>query len=228
MADGPMLRVCMAQLRSLPADPAANLSALEACLHRHVGLADLVVFPECFVHGYGPDASAACAENARGSSFVRVSEVAKSTGLTVVYGFSELGDDGLRYIALNWVTAAGELLFTYRKSHLWTPSDFESRNFVPGRELPPIVDLCGVRVATLICFDVEVVEPSRVLALQGAQLLIAIGLPLPSLCTLARRQPHTCALSRTDNIQHVHLMVGLCRGEQRRAHARRHGSHAGV
>lgn len=80
-----------------------------------------------------------------------------------------------RFIAMNWVTSKGELSYTYRKAHLWIPSDFERNNFVPGKALSPIVELCGIKVGCLICFDAEVVEPARCLALAGAQLLLVIG-----------------------------------------------------
>lgn len=173
----PRLRVGLAQLPSLPGQVDANLMALEACLGRMAPDCDLVCFCELFLCGYGPDEAAACAEPADGPSYRRVSAAARAHGVAVVYGFAELNADGVtKHIALNWVSKEGGLVLTYRKAHLWTPSAFESNHFTRGTEaLAPLVELRGVRVGVLICFDVEVVEPARHLALQGCQLLLVHG-----------------------------------------------------
>lgn len=163
-------------------------------MSRNALKADLAVFPECFVTGYGyADAETETleikkrtidSETARGSSFQFISQVAIKFNIAIVYGFAEVDyselddsdDKGRYYIAMNWVNADGTLQQTYRKSHLWTPSVFESDNFQPNSEtLSPIVNICGVKVGCLICFDVEVAEPARCLALDGADLLLVIG-----------------------------------------------------
>lgn len=46
------LRAVLAQLTVVPGDVDANLRALEACVRRHAGHADLLVTPECFLSGY--------------------------------------------------------------------------------------------------------------------------------------------------------------------------------
>jgi predicted amidohydrolase len=84
----------LAQLPSIPGDVDANVHALVACVARYAGHADLVVAPECFVAGYGPQVSAAAAEPADGPTLQRVARAARAARLAVVYGFSELAEDG--------------------------------------------------------------------------------------------------------------------------------------
>jgi 5-aminopentanamidase len=181
------LRVALCQAPSKRGEVQENLATLEAYVARHSSTADLAVFPECFVGGYGykDESKQFICEPAQGPSFQFISEVARKFSMAIVYGFAELfegvGADGqneapTKFIAMNWVSAEGSLLFTYRKSHLWTPSPFESENFQRNSSsLSPIVEICGVKVGCLICFDVEVVEPARCLALNGAELLLVIG-----------------------------------------------------
>ena len=61
-----------------------------------------------------------------------------------------------------------------RQTHLW--SQYERDLFTPGGpEQLRVVTLPGpthLRVGVLICYDLEFPEPARVLAVQGAQLLV--------------------------------------------------------
>ena len=64
----------------------------------------------------------------------------------------------------------GNLAGVYRKTH---PFGDERKVFAAGDEL--LVDLNGVRVGIMICFDVEFPEVARSLAVAGADLLITIS-----------------------------------------------------
>ncbi len=141
----------------------------------NAGRCDLVVFPECFLSGYGNDVAGAGAVASDGEAFARVAAACRAHSLFCAYSFAELAADGKRHIALQLVSPAGESVLVYRKSHLWTPSQFESGNFSAGTQLGPIVELRGVKCAFLVCFDIEVVEPARVLALQGVEAIVCVG-----------------------------------------------------
>ena len=81
-----------------------------------------------------------------------------------------------RYISAALVSKDGERLALYRKTHLWDPfSRFERNVFVDGPSLSPVVDFMGVRIGLMVCWDAEFPEPSRTLALCGAQLIITIA-----------------------------------------------------
>jgi len=44
--------------------------------------------------------------------------------------------------------------------------------FTPGSSPPEIINFEGWKVAVIICYEIEFPEPARVLAIQGAQLII--------------------------------------------------------
>jgi len=134
--------------------------------------ADLIVFPELFTSGYGLEDIAQYAETKDGASFLFVSEAAKKHATSVLYGFPELGSDGKLYISANLVDSDGHLQLTYRKNHLWGP--WEKKFFSTGDSLP-LVNIKELKVGILICWDLEMAEAPRVLAVKGADLILAIG-----------------------------------------------------
>ena len=63
----------------------------------------------------------------------------------------------------------GALLTAYDKTHLF---DREKAVFTPGAALEAPFAWSGVRFGVLCCFDIELPEPARTLALRGAQCLL--------------------------------------------------------
>lgn len=60
----------------------------------------------------------------------------------------------------------------YRKLHLYDAFNMkESRDYVPGTELPPIVQIGDVRVGLMTCYDVRFPEVARSLVVRGADVL---------------------------------------------------------
>ena len=94
-----MIRLCVAQAKSVVGNKAANLAKIEAILQEHAHAADLAVFPELFVCGYptGDDAVAmretfsSLCEPCDGPSFLAISQFAKNHCVAIAYGFGELG-----------------------------------------------------------------------------------------------------------------------------------------
>ncbi len=79
-------------------------------------------------------------------------------------------DDATRIFDTTIVLAPdGELLTVYDKTHLF---DREKTVFTPGAALEPPFVWGGVRFGVLCCFDIELPEPARTLALRGAQCLL--------------------------------------------------------
>ena len=70
------------------------------------------------------------------------------------------------------VDEQGETAAVYRKVQLYGGE--ESDAFVAGDELL-IVELCGLKMGLMICFDVEFPEVARSLARAGAELLVTIS-----------------------------------------------------
>lgn len=67
----------------------------------------------------------------------------------------------------------GEIIAQYRKLHLYDAfSVKESTNVSPGNEIPPLLDITGLKVGLMTCYDVRFPEMARRLVLDGAQLLV--------------------------------------------------------
>ncbi|MFC7340963.1 carbon-nitrogen hydrolase family protein [Saccharopolyspora griseoalba] len=132
--------------------------------------ARLLVCPEMSITGYNiagdiPE----LAEPADGPIAQRVSSIAAEAGIAITYGYPERnGEDVHNTAAL--VSATGERLASYRKTHLFGKLD--RKWFQPGQLPPPQVEVDGVRVGLLICYDVEFPEMVRAHALAGTELLV--------------------------------------------------------
>jgi predicted amidohydrolase len=85
----------------------------------------------------------------------------------VVAGFPELVGDRL-YNAAAVFGADGRLRAAYRKLHLFAG---ERDVFAPGDAGLPVVDVGGLRLGVLICYDLRFPETVRIQAVQGAELI---------------------------------------------------------
>ena len=80
---------------------------------------------------------------------------------------------------LAMIDAGGEILGTYRKSHIPDGPGYEEKYyFRPGNDGFKVWDVAGTRIGVGICWDQWYPEAARVMALMGAELLFyptAIG-----------------------------------------------------
>jgi predicted amidohydrolase len=154
--------------------PAQNLARLEAvAIQVRAEGADILIAPEMFLTGYalGPEAVASVSEPLDGPSVTEARRIASANGLALVFGMPERGVDGNIYNTAIAIGRNGDLLATYRKTHLY--GDVDRTQFSQGSALPQPFDLGGFRTALLICYDIEFPEVARSLALDGVQLIIA-------------------------------------------------------
>jgi len=170
-------QIAVAQLAITVAEPDANRqAAAEAVAEAAAAGARLVVLPELSDSGYVFDAADPAAE-ARGlaapvadSATLRLwHSLAGRHRLVIVGGFCELGADGRLYNSAALVDASGTRA-VYRKAHLW---DNEKIPFTPGDAAPPVVETEVGRVAVMVCYDLEFPEWTRLVALDGADLIAA-------------------------------------------------------
>ena len=159
------------------ADVAANVErvSVEAAAAAERGV-EVVVFPELFLHGYDAPVEALEAgalDEAEVAALVGPTAAAQGVCLAVPY--CERFGDRL-YNAMAVFDAFGALRCNYRKVNLWGP--WERAVFARGDagSFTPF-DLAtrsgaSLRAGCLICFDVEFPEPSRTLAVQGAEVLL--------------------------------------------------------
>lgn len=195
MQDTPGLRIALAQRRPLVGDPDANLASVESALAEHGG-ADLMVWPELFLSGYTTARAETLAETLEGERVARLRAAAERHDTALVIGIAERCDDGTVANSALAIGRDGTIAGCYRKIQLFGD---EAEAFTPGETLA-VVELAGVRVGLMICFDIEFPEIGRALAVGGAELLVSISAnmrpfgPDHRLCVQARalenRRPH--------------------------------------
>lgn len=175
--------VAVAQLACPADDPAERRRATVDAIADAAGQgAALVVLPELAACGYRLDAHhlAATAEAVDDPDGVVAAwrAVAGANGIAVVGGFAErTGGDGpgagdrppsAVANAAVAIEADGRIAGVYRKLHLFGR---EHDVLAPGDLGLPIVELAGLSVGMLICYDLRFVEAARVLGLRGADLI---------------------------------------------------------
>ncbi len=165
------MRVALYQCPPLPLDVAANLQRLQQLATEAKG-ADLLVVPEMFLTGYniGVDAVNVLAHGRDGEAAQQVAQIAKTSGVAILYGYPERAEDGQIYNAVQLIDAQGERLCNYRKTHLF--GDLDHSMFSAGEDDFPLVELNGWTLGFLICYDLEFPENARRLALAGAELIL--------------------------------------------------------
>jgi predicted amidohydrolase len=164
------LRVALAQLAASnrPADNRDRLSSLVA------PPADLVVLPEVFQRDLGrPEEDLAPdAEDLDGPFVAALTAKAAEHGGTWIAGMVERTDDGRPFNTLVVVDGSG-LRASYRKIHLYDSFGYlESDRLVAGEREPVLLDLDGLRVGLMTCYDLRFPELSRELSRAGADLLV--------------------------------------------------------
>jgi predicted amidohydrolase len=114
-----------------------------------------------------------------GPEVARLRKACSMHGVAAVLGLGLREGAGYANAALV-VDPRGEVVGTYRKTHIpaYFPTDapggtgsFEKLYFAPGNALP-VFDLLGCRFGIQICNDRLYPEPSRVLALAGAEAIL--------------------------------------------------------
>lgn len=160
------LRVAVWQCSPTPRDRAANLSRLaEVAQAAALEGAGLLVTPELTLTGYdiGDLAGLLQADDVES-----VAAIARDNRLALVVGMA-LHDGRNTHNAAVTISASGEVLATYRKAHLFGRLDHS--RFDAGAAPFALAELGGIRVATMVCYDVEFAEAVRAAALAGAHLV---------------------------------------------------------
>jgi len=111
-------------------------------------------------------------------SVIAMRKLAKKLGLAIPTSFFER--DGHHYYnTLAMIGPDGEVMGTYRKSHIPDGPGYEEKfYFRPGNDGFKVWDVFGTRIGVGICWDQWYPECARVMALMGAEILLyptAIG-----------------------------------------------------
>ncbi|PWC17709.1 deaminated glutathione amidase [Brenneria corticis] len=67
----------------------------------------------------------------------------------------------------------GAIIARYKKLHLYDAFSMqESENVTPGDEVPPLIDVAGLKIGLMTCYDIRFPELARRLVLDGAEVLV--------------------------------------------------------
>lgn len=139
--------------------------------------ARLVVLPEASMYfdPHKTQTDGSHGQPVEGPFVEAVAEAAKSHGLTVVVGMSEAVEGEPRdFNTAVVVSDVGEVASVYRKVHLYDAFGYQESSTVrPGEVVAPtLVDVDGVRVAVLTCYDLRFPEIFRWVVDAGADLVV--------------------------------------------------------
>ncbi len=132
---------------------------------------DLIVFPELFLTGYLIKENAKnVAETVSGNSVKELKSLCKQYSMICICGFAR-EDKARVFNSACVIDKNGELVGFYDKTHLFGD---EKLYFAKGNELK-VFDTSIGKLGVLICYDIEFPEPSRILALNGADIICCIA-----------------------------------------------------
>lgn len=172
----PLEAIVVAAVQTNPrlGDPAGNLAALLGALDAAAAAgAQLVVFPECQLSGYGFatfTAARAAAEPVPGPSTEVVARRCRALGVHVAFGLLERAGDRLYNTAA--VVGPDGLVGRYRKTHL--PRLGVDRFVAPGPGPLAVFETPVGRLGASICYDARFPEVHRTLALLGAEVILLL------------------------------------------------------
>jgi len=145
-----------------------SLAAADMARRERAGLA---VYPECGLTGY----CFSSFEEAReaglerdGAALRRLAEASADTGVALVVGYLERTPTGVANAVS--ILEGGAIVGHYRKAHL--PYLGADRFTEAGNEPFRVFEAAGLRLGVLICYDASFPEASRLLALEGADIIL--------------------------------------------------------
>lgn len=162
--------LAVAQLSAVRADKDANLKRMAAAMQQAASAgAQAILFPELALTGYVlTNEVTDLAEPLTGPSLHALASLARTFGLLTVCGWPEAADSGLIYDSAAVIERDGSVLSAYRKTHLFGD---EGNVFAAGDRLTAIDTSLG-RIGVAICYDMEFPETARLLALDGARMVL--------------------------------------------------------
>lgn len=176
------VRVAAVALDASPGEVDANLARIEHWTHRAAEAgASLLLTPELSITGFVPNhptgnhaewlrealpGARRMAQPLDGPAVARLHTIARATGLLVAGGMLE--DAGACLFNTHVLVGPQGLLGAWRKLHV---PMFE-QPFYNGGDVPTVVDTPIGRIGVTICFDAFLPESTRLLGVQGAEIVL--------------------------------------------------------
>jgi len=171
----PLVRVAVGQITSTDDHEANRRTAVEAMTAAASAHADLLVLPEYAQAFVATGVGLELAEPLDGPFVTTLREHAAATGVAVVAGTAVPADDRRAANVIVAVDSTGDLVGTYRKVHLYDAfGTRESDRLEPGPpDAPPlVVEIAGLRLGVMTCYDLRFPESARRLVDAGADVLL--------------------------------------------------------
>ena len=177
--------------------------------------ADLVMFPE----GYpGPGLRCPTAEY---EAAPRMAAAAAENSIAVCWSRMERCEDGNYRLVVYVVDQRGTQVIRYERAHPATLPLDESRVWVAPGEVLGLFELADVRIGIVVCSELWIPEPTRVLALRGAQVILSpAGGGFTSLTAnwqtivAARAIENLCYVAMTNNIWRDEVGAAMIAGPE--------------
>jgi deaminated glutathione amidase len=174
-----MSKVAIAQIKSSIAKEENLRTAISMIEQAGRGGAELISFPE-FLMAFSParqspEELSKIAEAVDGRFISTLCAAASKNRVAVLATIYETSATPNRvFDTAVWLDAFGNVAMTYRKIHLYDAFGFkESDKFEPGSAISPPVISGECRFGVMICYDLRFPEMARILALEGANILVA-------------------------------------------------------
>jgi predicted amidohydrolase len=147
---------------------------LDLMARARAGNADLLVLPEGILARdiADPDLVRRAAQAIDGPFMMQLLDASRGSNLTVMMCIHvPAADDRVWNVLV--ALRDGQILAQYRKLHLYDAFSMkESTNVVPGDEVPPLIEMAGLKVGLMTCYDLRFPELARRLAVDGAEVLV--------------------------------------------------------
>ena len=200
------MKILLAQCASVVGNPGKNLQKLETVFSK--ADAEIVIFPELFISGYIPrDNLPALSEPIDGPTVSRLSAMCRDSGRSLVTGIP-LRHTSIKGQITNSVVAIDEKgeVGRYDKTYLPTFGPFEENLYFSPGSTAVVKELSGLRVGVVICYDLFFPELSKLLALQGADMIVcASASPTATVVNFKKMLPAR-ALENATYVAYVNLV----------------------
>lgn len=174
-----MIRLAIAQIASSTEKRENLKTALFLTQEARVKGAGVIAFPE-FLMAFSPTSQTAeeltaLAEPFDGSFVTTLREAARAATIAILATIYERCARPDRvYDTAVWIDNSGNIAAVYRKTHLYDAFGFkESDKFLAGDVVTRPVTIDDGRYGMMICYDLRFPEMARMLALAGANVMIA-------------------------------------------------------
>ena len=173
-----MLRIAQLQLPVYPSKEETYRHVTAACEEAAARGADMITLPEMFCCPYEVSNFPLYAEKEGGATWQFAADLARRLGVYLSAGsMPEADDEGRIYNTAYVFDRTGKQIAKHRKMHLFDINVKggqcfqESLTLTPGNEVT-VFDTEWGRMGLCICYDFRFPELTRLMALQGAQIIL--------------------------------------------------------